>query len=41
MTLDPGAVILCGTSIGVGYMKPGSTIEVGIAGVGRLTNRFD
>lgn len=41
MTLDPGDVILCGTSIGAGSMKPGSTIEVEIAGVGRLTNRFD
>ncbi len=41
MTLDAGDVILCGTSVGVGAMKPGSTIEVEIAGIGRLTNRFD
>jgi 2-keto-4-pentenoate hydratase/2-oxohepta-3-ene-1,7-dioic acid hydratase in catechol pathway len=41
MTLLPGDVILCGTSIGVGSMKPGSTIEVEIPGVGRLTNRFE
>lgn len=41
MTLNPGDVILCGTSIGVGSMKPGSTIEVEIAGIGTLTNRFE
>jgi 2-keto-4-pentenoate hydratase/2-oxohepta-3-ene-1,7-dioic acid hydratase in catechol pathway len=40
MTLEPGDLILCGTSVGAGSMKPGSTIEVEIAGVGRLTNRF-
>jgi 2-keto-4-pentenoate hydratase/2-oxohepta-3-ene-1,7-dioic acid hydratase (catechol pathway) len=41
MTLNPGDVILCGTSIGVGSMKPGSTVEVEIAGIGKLTNRFE
>lgn len=41
MTLEPGDLILCGTSVGVGSMKPGSTIEVEIAGVGRLTNSFE
>ena len=41
MTLEPGDLILCGTSVGVGSMKPGSTIAVEIAGVGRLTNRFE
>jgi 2-keto-4-pentenoate hydratase/2-oxohepta-3-ene-1,7-dioic acid hydratase in catechol pathway len=41
MSLLPGDIILCGTSIGVGSMKPGSTVEVEIAGVGRLTNRFE
>ena len=40
MTLEPGDLILCGTSIGAGSMQPGSTIEVEIAGVGRLTNSF-
>jgi 2-keto-4-pentenoate hydratase/2-oxohepta-3-ene-1,7-dioic acid hydratase in catechol pathway len=39
MTLLPGDIILCGTSIGVGSMKPGSLVEVEIAGVGRLANR--
>ena len=32
MTLYPGDIILCGTSIGVGSMKPGSTVEVEIDG---------
>ncbi|MDQ6681468.1 MAG: fumarylacetoacetate hydrolase family protein [Pseudomonadota bacterium] len=41
MTLYPGDMILCGTSVGVGVMKPGSTIEVEIEGIGRLTNRFE
>lgn len=41
MTLLPGDVILCGTSVGVGSMKPGSLVEVEIAGVGRLSNRFE
>ena len=40
MTLVPGDVILCGTSIGVGSMKPDSDIEVEIAGIGTLRNRF-
>jgi len=41
MTLFPGDIILCGTSIGVGSMKPGSTVEVEIAGVGKLVNRVE
>ena len=41
MTLYPGDMILCGTSVGVGVMKPGSTVEVEIEGVGRLRNRFE
>ena len=40
MTLNPGDVILCGTSVGVGSMKPGSMIEVEIAGIGRLSNCY-
>jgi 2-keto-4-pentenoate hydratase/2-oxohepta-3-ene-1,7-dioic acid hydratase in catechol pathway len=40
MTLLPGDVILCGTSLGVGSMKPGSTVEVEIDGIGMLVNRF-
>jgi len=41
MTLEPGDVIACGTSVGVGSMKPGSTVSVIIDGIGTLTNRFE
>ena len=41
MTLEAGDVIACGTSVGVGSMKPGSTVSIVIEGVGTLTNRFD
>jgi 2-keto-4-pentenoate hydratase/2-oxohepta-3-ene-1,7-dioic acid hydratase in catechol pathway len=41
MTLMPGDVIACGTSIGAGTMKPGSRIEVVIDGIGTLANRFE
>lgn len=41
MTLLPGDLILCGTSIGVGSMRPGSTVEVEIEGIGTLSNPFE
>lgn len=41
MTLCPGDVICCGTSIGVGSMKTGSAVEVTIEGIGTLPNRFE
>jgi 2-keto-4-pentenoate hydratase/2-oxohepta-3-ene-1,7-dioic acid hydratase in catechol pathway len=41
MTLMPGDVIACGTSVGAGRMKPGSTIEIAIDGIGTLRNRFE
>ena len=41
MTLEPGDILLCGTSVGIGSMRPGSTIEVEIDGIGKLTNRFE
>jgi 2-keto-4-pentenoate hydratase/2-oxohepta-3-ene-1,7-dioic acid hydratase in catechol pathway len=41
MTLEPGDLLLCGTSIGIGAMRPGSTIEVEIGGIGKLSNRFE
>jgi len=41
MTLEPGDVILCGTSVGVGSMKSGQTVEVEIDGIGTLRNRFE
>ena len=40
MTLLPGDVIACGTSLGVGSIKDGSTVEVTIDGIGSLTNRL-
>ena len=41
MTLEPGDVIACGTSVGVGSMKPGSTVTIEIDGIGALVNRFE
>ena len=41
MTLEPGDVICCGTSVGVGSMKPGSDVAVTIDGIGTLSNRFE
>jgi 2-keto-4-pentenoate hydratase/2-oxohepta-3-ene-1,7-dioic acid hydratase in catechol pathway len=41
MTLEPGDILLCGTSVGVGSMRRGSTIEVEIDGIGKLSNRFE
>ncbi len=40
MTLYPGDVIACGTSVGVLPIKPGTIVEVSIAGVGVLRNTF-
>jgi len=40
MTLYPGDVISCGTSVGVGSMKPGSKIEIVIDGIGTLSNEY-
>ena len=41
MTLYPGDIISCGTSTGAGSMKPGSTIEIEITGIGKLVNTFE
>ncbi len=41
MTLEAGDVIACGTSVGVGSMKPGSMVSIVIDGIGTLTNRFE
>ena len=38
VTLEPGDVILCGTSVGVLPMKPGARVEVTIDGIGTLSN---
>jgi len=40
MTLEPGDVIACGTSLGVAPMRPGDTVEVAIDGVGVLRNVY-
>jgi 2-keto-4-pentenoate hydratase/2-oxohepta-3-ene-1,7-dioic acid hydratase in catechol pathway len=38
MTLMPGDVIACGTSLGVGSIPDGATVEVTIDGIGSLAN---
>jgi 2-keto-4-pentenoate hydratase/2-oxohepta-3-ene-1,7-dioic acid hydratase in catechol pathway len=40
MALLPGDVILCGTSLGAMPMKPGTTVEVVIDGLGTLRNVY-
>lgn len=40
LPLEPGDVILCGTSLGVLPMKPGSEVEVTIDGLGTLVHRY-
>ena len=40
MTLMPGDLIACGTSVGVLPMKPGTVVEVIIDGIGTLRNTF-
>ncbi len=41
MTLLPGDVIACGTSLGVGPMRGGCTVEIAIDGIGALRNVFE
>lgn len=41
MTLLAGDVIACGTSVGVGQLRPGDRITIDIAGVGQLTNSME
>jgi 2-keto-4-pentenoate hydratase/2-oxohepta-3-ene-1,7-dioic acid hydratase in catechol pathway len=42
MTLEPGDIIACGTSVGVGVMKEKSNVvDVTIDGIGTLTNTFE
>ncbi len=40
MVLAPGDVILCGTSLGVLPMKPGTAVDVVIDGLGTLSNTY-
>jgi 2-keto-4-pentenoate hydratase/2-oxohepta-3-ene-1,7-dioic acid hydratase in catechol pathway len=39
-TLLPGDLIACGTSVGARTMKPGSSIDIDIPGIGTLCNSF-
>ncbi len=42
MTLMPGDIIACGTSLGVGVMEQANNVvDIVIDGVGTLTNKFD
>ena len=38
LTLLPGDLIACGTSLGIGVLRPGVTVEVAIDGIGTLSN---
>jgi 2-keto-4-pentenoate hydratase/2-oxohepta-3-ene-1,7-dioic acid hydratase in catechol pathway len=40
MTLAPGDVVACGTSLGALPMRPGTVVEVTIEGIGTLRNTF-
>ena len=42
VTLMPGDVIACGTSVGVGSMKqPENSVQIIIEGIGTLSNTFN
>ena len=41
LTLEPGDVIACGTSVGVGSLQDGDIVTVSIEGVGELTNTYE
>jgi 2-keto-4-pentenoate hydratase/2-oxohepta-3-ene-1,7-dioic acid hydratase in catechol pathway len=38
LTLEPGDLIACGTSVGIGVLRPGLLVEVAIEGIGTLAN---
>lgn len=38
LTLLPGDLIACGTSLGIGVLRRGATVEVSIDGIGTLSN---
>ena len=40
MTLFPGDIIACGTSVGAGTLKPGNVVAISIDGLGTLQNEF-
>jgi 2-keto-4-pentenoate hydratase/2-oxohepta-3-ene-1,7-dioic acid hydratase in catechol pathway len=37
----PGDMISCGTSLGVLPMRPGTTVEVSVEGIGTLINTYE
>jgi 2-keto-4-pentenoate hydratase/2-oxohepta-3-ene-1,7-dioic acid hydratase in catechol pathway len=42
MTLMPGDIISCGTSLGAGVMRdPSNVVEISIGGIGTLSNTFE
>ncbi|MBU3724191.1 MAG: fumarylacetoacetate hydrolase family protein [Burkholderiaceae bacterium] len=41
LTLEPGDLISCGTSVGVLPMRPNTTVEVSIEGIGSLINTYE
>ncbi len=41
MTLEPGDIIACGTSLGAGPIPKGATVEVVVDDIGTLANRFE
>ena len=40
MTLEPGDLIACGTSLGALPMRPGATVEIVVDGIGTLRNHL-
>ncbi len=38
LTLVPGDLIACGTSLGIGVLRPGATVDVAIDGIGTLSS---
>jgi len=40
LTLVAGDIISCGTSVGVGPLRPGTTVDIAIDGIGVLSNRY-
>ncbi|MFM0738192.1 fumarylacetoacetate hydrolase family protein [Paraburkholderia xenovorans] len=41
LTLEPGDVIACGTSVGVGSIRDGATVTIAIDGIGTLSNTLN
>ncbi|EIF33295.1 2-keto-4-pentenoate hydratase/2-oxohepta-3-ene-1,7-dioic acid hydratase [Burkholderia sp. Ch1-1] len=41
LTLEPGDVIACGTSVGVGSIRDGATVSITVEGIGTLSNSLN